>query len=172
MSKTPNIFKELRESYTFQGEKISIRKFATLIDISHTHISEIERSTRPPSQSELKKYHNFFKVSYEYLLGETKEPTSADVFRENPVNESLVSTRIRLLQESDKKSEKEMLEMINYLIGEEKGLLALYYLWQWKKNGQMYDSLLSVINDIRTDVNHKYSYTELRMIYDNIKKEP
>ena len=53
------------------GETTSIKDFAKKIGLAAPRISELENNKREMSLTELKAYHNFFNVSFEYLLGET-----------------------------------------------------------------------------------------------------
>lgn len=66
-------YKELRESIIVDGKPIGVNKFATedYIKLPSSRISELENNKREMSLTELKVYHEYFKVSFEYLLGET-----------------------------------------------------------------------------------------------------
>ncbi len=66
-----NRYKYLRNNRAKDENCKSIRALARALNIAPTHISEIERGLRDPSFSELLKYHQYFGVSIEYLIGET-----------------------------------------------------------------------------------------------------
>lgn len=63
-------YKNLRLSIE-EKNPISIKKLSELIGILPPRISELENGKRDMSLTELKAYHKYFKVSFEYLLGET-----------------------------------------------------------------------------------------------------
>ena len=63
-----NIYKELREK-----KNLSVRGLGKELGISPSHISEIERDVSSPSLQMLIKYHKFFDVTLEYLMGEENE---------------------------------------------------------------------------------------------------
>ncbi|MDE6101488.1 MAG: helix-turn-helix domain-containing protein [Ruminococcus sp.] len=65
-------YKELRRTIkNSSGDTISIKDFSEQIQLATSRISELENGKREMSLTELKAYHNFFHVSFEYLLGET-----------------------------------------------------------------------------------------------------
>lgn len=59
-------YKFLRER-----EKLTQKELAEKLHMVHSTISDIEHSKNPPTIEQLQAYHDFFHVSYEYLLGET-----------------------------------------------------------------------------------------------------
>jgi|GEM_PF-900878 transcriptional regulator, XRE family len=63
-------YKNLRLSIE-EKDPVSIKKLSELIGILPPRISELENGKRDMSLTELKAYHKYFKVSFEYLLGET-----------------------------------------------------------------------------------------------------
>lgn len=126
-----NIYVKLREEYKPDGVILSQRKLSSLIGITHSRISDIESGVRPPSISELKKYHHFFKVSYEYLLGETTVPVCADVFHDKPEIESDLDHAIRHFSSSKNRSEKQLWSTITLFLTTPKGLAFLYYIAQY-----------------------------------------
>lgn len=70
--KLGELYKKLRFTVkTELGESISIKDFADEIGLSAPRISELENNKREMSLTELKAYHKYFNVSFEYLLGET-----------------------------------------------------------------------------------------------------
>lgn len=71
------LYKKLRFTVkTDLGETISIKDFAEKIGLAAPRISELENNKREMSLTELKAYHKFFNVSFEYLLGETDVPSA------------------------------------------------------------------------------------------------
>lgn len=68
------IMKSLREDSGY-----SLRVLAKELKTDHSYISAVERGKLSPSMQMLEKYHKYFHVSYEYLLGETDEPTSTEL---------------------------------------------------------------------------------------------
>lgn len=68
------IMKNLRENNGY-----SLRTLAKELKADHAHISAVEHGRLSPSMQMLDKYHRYFNVSYEYLLGETDEPTSTEL---------------------------------------------------------------------------------------------
>ena len=68
-----NIYKKLRKLKNDQnGKPLSMRALEKEIGINHAHISEIETGKRLPSINEIRKYHDYFGVSYDTLLGGSK----------------------------------------------------------------------------------------------------
>ena len=65
-------YKKLRQKIKDNnGNAISIKELSQSICIAAPRISELENNKREMSLTELKAYHTFFNVSFEYLLGET-----------------------------------------------------------------------------------------------------
>lgn len=122
-----NVFLKLREEYKPNGTVLSQRKLSVLIGIAHSKISDIESGVKTPSISELKKYHQFFRVSYEYLLGETELPVCADVFHDKPEIESDLDHALRHFSLSKNRSEKQLWATIVLFLTTPKGLAFLYY---------------------------------------------
>jgi len=73
-------YKALRLSVKDEsGQPISIKDFASnCVNLQSPRISELENNRREMSLTELKAYHNYFKVSFEYLMGETDVTTIDD----------------------------------------------------------------------------------------------
>ncbi|MGN0620254.1 MAG: helix-turn-helix domain-containing protein [Porcipelethomonas sp.] len=66
------IYKELRQALKDEnGNTVSIKALAEKMGLAASRISELENNKREMSLTELKAYHKYFKVSFEYLLGET-----------------------------------------------------------------------------------------------------
>lgn len=165
-----NSFETLRKSLIWNGKPVSQRKLSKEIGIAASHISELETG-RTPSTCELKAYHLFFRVSYEYLLGETDEYISSDTFREKPLVETRVQNTLRWLNESKREDELELREMINILLGEEKGLLLLFYLSNVYHHNKNEKELLYCLKHMNSNEYDKFTYADLRLLMDNIKKE-
>lgn len=73
------LYRQLRFTIkTDLGESISIKELAEKIGLSAPRISELENNKREMSLTELKAYHKFFNVSFEYLLGETEISSTND----------------------------------------------------------------------------------------------
>lgn len=74
-------YKKLRQKIKDNnGNAISIKELSQSICIAAPRISELENNKREMSLTELKAYHTFFNVSFEYLLGETDiESTREDI---------------------------------------------------------------------------------------------
>lgn len=74
-------YKKLRQKVRDNnGNVISIKELSEKICIAAPRISELENNKREMSLTELKAYHTFFNVSFEYLLGETNvESTKEDI---------------------------------------------------------------------------------------------
>lgn len=69
-----NVFKTLRmKKNPNEMEDYKIKDLAADLGIAAPKISELEHG-RNASLSELQKYHNYFHVPYEYLLGENESP--------------------------------------------------------------------------------------------------
>ncbi len=66
-----NKYKELRvNNKTESGDTMSIRALAKEIHISPSHISEIENEVIKPSLNQIMRYHDYFGVSVDYLVGD------------------------------------------------------------------------------------------------------
>ncbi len=71
-------YKKLRETVKDEnGNKVNTRYFAeNCVHIAQSRVSELENNKREMSLTELKAYHEYFHISFEYLLGETDIKTS------------------------------------------------------------------------------------------------
>lgn len=164
-----NRFKVLRLGLSNKGETVSQRALSKMIGITTSHISELEKG-RAPSFNELRIYHEYFRVSYEYLLGETDEMVCADIYREKPLVETRVYNTLRWLFETDKYDEIELRKTVELLLGEEKGLLLLYYLSNSLHHKVNNKELLYTIEHILSGKYDKFTYSDLRLMMDNIHK--
>lgn len=95
-----NRFKELREKkFSSTGTPMSIRMLAKELGISPSHVSEIERDVMSPSLLMLTKYHKYFDVSIEYLLGE--EETNVSIEKGIITEKDYTSSKDKLSKEID-----------------------------------------------------------------------
>lgn len=165
-----NRFRELRLKYKVNGKTLSQRAIAPLLGVKATHISEIE-SGRIPSARELACYHDFFRVSYEYLLGENDNYVTSDVFREKPLIESKIENTLRWLNETTEPDEIKLRDTIHFLLGTEKGLLLLFYLSEYINNNCNKTYWEACIEVIKNPQFNESSYATLRMLVDGIAEE-
>lgn len=165
-----NRFKKLRLEYLVEGKPLSQRALAPLIGISGTHISELETG-RTASFRELKCYHEFFRVSYEYLLNETDDLVCADIFREKPLNETKMENTIRWLNQSDNKTDIKMGEMVKFLLTTEKGLATLFYLSEYMTDRCSIEELENALSLIKSQEYNETPYAMLRTHIDEKNRE-
>lgn len=155
-----NRYEELRTNYKQNGHPVSQRRLAKLIGIAAPHISEIEKG-RMPSLAEMKAYHNFFRVSYEYLMEETKDKISSDVFREQPLNETKIESTIRWLNDTDTKEDLPLKDAYRLLLSEEVGMLFVYCISQQLYKDEAGEMLKTAINEFKTGGFDRLSYNEM-----------
>ena len=74
-----NRIKELRKSFNLSQEKL-----AEEFDVERATISRWENDKTDPSNEDLIKLAQYFKVSVDYLLGRTINPTAPDQENQNP----------------------------------------------------------------------------------------
>ena len=74
-----NRIKELRKSFNLSQEKL-----AEEFDVERATISRWENDKTDPSNEDLLKLAQYFKVSVDYLLGRTINPTAPDQESHNP----------------------------------------------------------------------------------------
>ena len=74
-----NRIKELRKSFNLSQEKL-----AEEFDVERATISRWENDKTDPSNEDLLKLAQYFKVSVDYLLGRTINPTAPDQENQNP----------------------------------------------------------------------------------------
>lgn len=186
-----NPFLYLRSKCLENGKVISTRKLEKLMKgaVHHTHISELEHGARP-TMNQLKAYHDFFHVSYDFLMGES------ECIGDNPDGEKVLLSEfdkaimnLRMAKEMDGKLIWQTLQM---LISTEKGYAVLYYLSQYfygkegktgyqSRNGTLYlcqdhykDSmeaakLVQVLEYLKNNKD-ELSYHELRLYIENTVK--
>ena len=162
-----NRYEELRRQYKDNGQPISQRKLAKLIGIASPHISEIENG-RMPSLAELRAYHNFFRVSYEYLLEETDDRVSADVFIEAPLNETKIENTLRwMLKDTCTPDQQIIKDMATLLLTEDFGTLLLFYLGKSIFDNDSVDRLKKIITDYKEGHLNRLSYNDLLMMFNS-----
>lgn len=117
------------------GKCLSIRQLSSKIKINYGRISELELSKREPIGSELNKYHKYFNVSIEYLLGET---CIRDIPFSTPKSvlsnsDNLLDT-IKWLAGTSRPEEKLLSQLSHMLFETNEGLLLIYYLSEYLFN--------------------------------------
>ena len=120
-----NPFAELRKNYLVDGEPISMRGLAREFNyaIKATHICNLENGRENPSINQMKIYHDFFHVSYDYLMGITSDPAI------HPSMPDLEDTEVpEWLRESQNPNDVIIRQMLEDLIGTGKGMVLLSYL--------------------------------------------
>lgn len=163
--KKTNSFLELRLKYLIDGIPCSQRKLSELMKkkVSHSHISSLENGKRP-SMNELECYHDFFGVSYEYLLGKEQSPS---------IKHDSFYKMVQWLSNSTKEDEKQMWSSFVELTTSESGLCLLYYITEFltseKSDTVSFANSLKVWNE--TPNKEYLSYQELRHIIDNCNKK-
>jgi transcriptional regulator with XRE-family HTH domain len=134
------IYRELRIKNTYNSDKdkyFTVRELAKKMTDDESYssrISQIENGSAKPSIADMKYYHRYFKVPYEYLLGETINPNYENMTLSNELGLSDEAIqRLKKYNELSQVSYDEMaernlkqLEFINYLIGKDK----LRLLWK------------------------------------------
>lgn len=171
-----NRFEELRNRIVKDGAPISQRKLAEMLKIKGPHISELESGKRTASLTELKAYHDFFMVSYEYLLGETNEYVCSDIFREKPMCETEAENTLRWIQSTISAEDDELKRATNLLLGTQPGLAMLFYIERWIEGNLSIESLEECKNILVHSNNNGLSFPDLRLLVDQqlniqIKKE-
>lgn len=164
-----NPFQYLRSKILIQGVPISIRKLDALMGgtIGFSHISELEKG-KDPSLNQLKAYHEFFHVSYEFLLGETSDPEIPGN-NNKPKVSTEIDDAIYVLSVDKNKNSREKWKLINMLLSTDKGQLLLSYLAELVKAEQrdkIYKKIDSLINQ-----NESLSYNELVISVNNEVRE-
>lgn len=127
-------FKELRSNYKKNNSEldhISLRALAKELDISYTTIYNIEEGQQLPNANVLKKYHKRFGIPYEYLLGESDNPTpeNVQIGKELRLSDRAINN-LRNLQCNTK-----ALKTLDYVLGSdslERFLTTMFYYWNIK----------------------------------------
>lgn len=165
-----NRYEELRTNYIVNGEPISQRKLAKMIGIASPHISEIEKG-RVPSLAEMKAYHKFFRVSYEYLLGETNNRVSADVFHKPPLNETKLEDMFRWLQGNECTPDQQIIkDTAIMLLTEEVGTLLLFYLGKTLNTDASFENIKYIIEKYKDGEFKRLSYNDMLLLLNHDSK--
>ena len=160
-------FLELRLNHLVDGKPCSQRQLCKLMDnkIHYSHLSSLEHG-RTPSLNELKSYHDYFGVSYEYLLGEEKSTT----VKNNSFHHFITS-----FGASHNKDERKMWDTFVKITTTEDGLALLYYISQYlyqkeKRTGTMSSEEFVHILNAWKDIPDKgtLSYQNVRQLLDNL----
>ncbi len=114
---TGQILKELRES-----TGLSLRKFGQEIGVTYSEISLLERDMCDISFKTIKKYHDYFNVSYEYILGESQDYSSTDTGKASTL-ERKENYNLRCMQQNDANFYE--IQTIRYLLNTPQGNTAL-----------------------------------------------
>lgn len=156
-----NILKQLRieNGYT-------LRSLAREIGIDHTCIHNCEHKKTAPSQPTLEKYHKFFNVSYEYLLGETDEPGSTEIGKAKFESEEVYA--LKCISEKNKSS----YQTLSYLLTNNYGQILLEKLTEGLNNGNL-SNIPDLYKQIKILEDKKRIYTqdEIRTFIHNQKGE-
>lgn len=158
-------FLALRLNYIIDGKPCGMRQLCRLMDnkIASTHMCSLEKGRRP-SLHELKTYHEYFGVSYEYLLGETSSPS---------IKHDSFYHLAHWLGTSKKKDEKNMWATFLDLTTKEDGLVLLYYLSQYLKDNNMDDvEFANLLKEWKNLPEREFlSYQQIRMQLDAKQKD-
>jgi len=154
------------------GLPVSTRKMEKLFNgaIKAQHISALEIGREKPSIKQLKVYHDYFNVSYEYLLGETTDTT-------NPVSKecfkSDMEKSIDYLATKKEKDEKMMYQFADMLFTSDKGLALLFYLSEYfyGKQGEKEEYVIEdgLIYKTKEFYNNAIELDRLKIRLNNIK---
>ena len=157
-----NIFLNLRLRFDVDGQPCSIRKLSSLMNkrVLPSRICELEKG-RTPSIRELNAYHEFFGVSYDYLLGADELVRQKDSF----------SDIINWLSSSKQKDDKKLFETLVQVSTTDKGLALLYYLSKYLSSTESYadeEFLLIMAYFKKLDNIDRMSYLDIRQSIDNM----
>lgn len=127
-------FRELRKSIEKNNSKldhISLRNLAKQLNVSYSTIYSIEEGRKSPDEKVLRAYHKRFNVSYEYLLGESDNPTpeNVQIGKELKLSDRAINN-LRKLQNNSK-----ALKTLDYILGSdssERFLTTMFYYWNIK----------------------------------------
>lgn len=155
-----NPFKALRESKNpNEMEDYKAKDLAKDLGISTSRISDLETGERKPTLSQLKKYHDYFKVPYEYLLGEN--PSQYYEYMVASKELGLSGKAIKIIKELTKN--KTYARLLNILIEKHISNLLVEI-----SNGTTY---MDIINEIYENGNNKNKSAEYRESLENANNE-
>lgn len=135
----------IREYYNqTHNKRITQEELADKFQLSRSTIIRIEKGDIAPSIEILQKYHNFFNVSYEYLLGESenKQSKNVKIGKELKLSDRAINAIRALKSNSHAKAVLNHILMSDNL---EEFLSSLYLYW----NISVYDLL--DLPDLMTD---------------------
>ena len=157
-----NVFIRLRKSYKINGKPASLRQLEKAFNkkIAHSHISELEHGLTP-SLNQLKTYHDFFGVTYDYLLGDITE--TYDSQRKE------VLGALDYLNKSDNETDIKIRDCANNLLTTDKGYALLFYLTEFFEN-KITDNEISIILKKIKECDDSMDYNDIRIITDNVLK--
>lgn len=160
-----NPFRYLRSKVLNNGVPASIRKLDALMGgiVGYSHISELEKG-KDPSLNQLKAYHDFFHVSYEFLLGETDIPEIPGTEIKPKVRTDIDDAIYNLSSDINKNS-REKWKVLNMLIATDKGSLILSYLAELIKSENREQIFRKI--DRLIDQDEALNYSELVLSINN-----
>lgn len=115
-----NVYRELRENYKIDGKTISLRALSKKLGIGFSHISEIENGIKKPSINVMRKYHDFFGVTMDYLIGEDADGIVA--------SSEDVKYAIKTVQNKETSEDILKKQTVEFLFGTNPGKAILYQL--------------------------------------------
>lgn len=92
-----NRFRALRKSLKINGMSCSVRKLSEILQIDFVTITNIENESRKPSYKHLKLYHDFFGVSYDFLISGNDFEQTKDIVVELMAYTALDETTLEVL---------------------------------------------------------------------------
>lgn len=160
-----NPFLELRLKHIVDGVPCSQRKLSKLMKkkVSHGHISSLENGKRP-SMTELECYHDYFGVSYEYLLNKIETPS---------IKHDSFYQMVQWLSNSRNQDEKNMWKCFLEITTSESGLVLLYYITEFLTAESISEEkFMEALRIWRSIPNKDFlTYQELRNKIDNYIKK-
>ena len=117
-----NVFKLLRRHSKKNGQVLSQNQLGKELNTAHIH--ELETGKRMPSLNQLKAYHAYFNVSYDFLLHGIlpDDDKSINQIADEPINVP------EWLQDTHSPDEQMMLQLIREMTETGKGMVLLSYL--------------------------------------------
>lgn len=140
----------------------TLRTLAKEIELDYSRISVFERRTTPPPQPVLEKYHNFFHVSYEFLLGKTDDPSSTDIGK--PRFETKEAYALKKLAEEN----KQCYSTLSYLLTNPYGQIILEELTDGLKKKDISKLAETYKNIVKMESKKRiYTQDEIRTFINN-----
>lgn len=116
-------FKAIREAFLIEGKPCTVRQLSERISISYSTISNIENEERYPTIEQLQKYHDFFGVSYDFLImGENslQRIELIDICRFTGLNKKAIEKLCKLNLAQNNESIYNILNKIICVVADEK----------------------------------------------------